>query len=112
MLLHAYDARDGAGTQLLAAWWLGPDAPRDSVTAFSKFVARFGTHLSDGRNESLFHLRSSGPAPPQPVRRAGDVELQALRQTRQFVGMVGWAWCFGIDMRKYRTYLRAIEEFG
>ncbi len=105
MLLSAYDARDGAGTQLLAAWWLGPDTPTNPVAAFSTFIAQFGTHMSDGRNESLFFLRSPGTVPPQPVRRGYEVELHALRQTQQFVGMVGWAWCFGIDIRKYRSYL-------
>jgi hypothetical protein len=105
MLLSAYDPQDGSGTQLLGAWWLKPDTADDAVAAFSKFVAQFGAHMSDGRNESLFFLRSLGPTPPQPARGEREVELHALRQTRQFVGMVGWAWCYGIDIHKYRHHL-------
>jgi hypothetical protein len=108
LLLMAHDARDGSGTQLLGAWWLGPDAPANPVTAFSRFVGRFGTYLSDGRREGLFYLRSPGPVPPQPTGKADDIELHALQQIRQFVGEIGWAWCFGIDTRKHRTYLRAL----
>jgi hypothetical protein len=109
MLLVAHDARDGAGTRLLGAWWLGPDAPRNPVTAFSRFVCKFGRNLSTGRLESLFYLHSPGEIPPQPVGVADNIELHALRQIRQFTGMIGWAWCFGIDTRKYRTYLRALN---
>jgi hypothetical protein len=109
MLLSAYDPQDGSGTQLLGAWWLGPDMPSDAVAAFSKFVAQYGAHMSDGRNESLFFLRSIGAVPPQPAHDEREVELHALRQTRQFVGMIGWAWCFGIDLRKYRHYLSLLS---
>jgi hypothetical protein len=112
MLLMAHDARDGSGTHLLGAWWPARDAAGNPVTAFSRFVGRFGQHLSNGRTESLFFLRSPGPVPPQPAGRAADVEIHALRQTRQFAGMIGWAWCFGIDTRKYRTYLRAFDGTG
>jgi hypothetical protein len=112
MLLMAHDARDGSGTQLLGAWWPGPDASRDPVTAFSQFVGKFGTRLSDGGTESIFFIHSPGLVPPQPAGRAKDIELHCLRQTRQFAGMIGWAWCFGIDTRKYRTFLRAFEGTG
>jgi hypothetical protein len=108
MLLMAHDARDGSGTQLLGAWWLGPGAPADPVTAFSQFVGKFGRYLSDGRRESLFYLRAPGPVPPQPTGRPDGVELHALPQNRQFAGQTGWAWCFGIDTRKHRAYLRAL----
>ena len=108
MLLMAHDACDGSGTRLLGAWWLGPGAPTNPVTAFSQFVARFGTDLRDGRSEGLFYLRSPGPAPPQPTGKADAIELHALQQTRQFAGEIGWAWCFGIDTRKHRTCLRAL----
>lgn len=107
MLLLVHDARDGAGTQLLGAWRLGPKGPRSAVTVFSQFVGRFGTFLADGKTESLFYLHSPGAIPPQPVGRPDDIELHALRQTRQFAGPIGWAWCFGIDARKYRAYLQA-----
>ena len=54
--------------------------------------------------------RSPDEIPPQPVGvRPDDVELHALRQTRQFADPIGWAWCFGIDRRKHREYLQAIE---
>jgi hypothetical protein len=112
MLVLAHDARDGAGTRLLGAWWLGPDAPPNPVTAFSRFVGRFGRHLGDGRRESLFYLRAPGECPPQPVGVADNVELHALRQIRQFAGMIGWAWCFGIDTAKYRSYLRSLGAAG
>lgn len=108
MLLMAHDARDGAGTQLLGAWWLGPDAPANPVAAFSQFVARFGTYLAHGPRQGLFYLRSPGTVPPQPAGAANGIELHALPQTRQFAGAIGWAWCFGIDTRKHRTYLRAL----
>jgi hypothetical protein len=108
MLLMAHDARDGSGTQLLGAWWLGPGAPADPVTAFSRFVGRFGRHLSVGRREGLFYLRAPGPVPPQPVGRAEGIEFHALPQTRQFAGRIGWAWCFGIDTCKHRAWLRAL----
>jgi hypothetical protein len=110
MLLIAHDARDGSGTRLRGAWWLGPGAPANPVTAFSRFAGRFGRLLSDGQRESLFYLRSPGSVPPQPTGRAEDIELHALRQTRQFAGMVGWAWCFGIDTRKHRAFLRALPQ--
>ena len=108
MLLMAHDARDGSGTRLLGAWWLGPGASSNPVTAFSQFVARFGTDLKSDRSEALFYLRSPGPVPPQPTGKAGAIELHALQQTRQFEGVAGWAWCFGIDTRKHRAYLRAL----
>jgi len=108
MLLMAHDGCDGSGTRLLGAWWLGPGAPANPVTAFSQFVGKFGTDLRVGRGEALFYLRSPGPIPPQPTGKADAIELHALRQTRQFSGEIGWAWCFGIDTRKHRTYLRAL----
>ena len=86
----------------------GSGGPADPVTAFSQFVGKFGTDLRVGRGEALFYLRSPGPIPPQPTGKADAIELHALRQTRQFSGEIGWAWCFGIDTRKHRTYLRAL----
>jgi hypothetical protein len=47
--------------------------------------------------------------PPQPTGRPAGIELHALPQTRQFAGRIGWAWCFGIDTDKHRTYLRAVS---
>ncbi|WP_250280602.1 MULTISPECIES: hypothetical protein [unclassified Frankia] len=105
MLLSAYDAQNGAGTQLLAAWWLDPGAPREPVAAFSNFLSQFGVYMTSGRNESLFFLRALGAVPPQPVRGSHDVELHALHQVQQFAGTVGWAWCFGINTHKYRGHL-------
>ena len=109
MLLMAHDARDGLGTRLLGAWWLGPDAPAHPVAAFGRFVARFGTYLGDGQREALFYLRWPDPVPPQPTGRPAGIELHALPQDRQFAGRIGWAWCFGIDTDKHRTYLRAVS---
>ncbi len=112
MLMMAHDASDGSGSRLTGAWWLGPDAPANPVTAFSRFVGRFGTFLSDGRRESLFYLHSPEPVPPQPARNPAGIELHALPQTRQFAGRTGWAWCFGIDARKHRAYLRGLLDIG
>jgi hypothetical protein len=112
MLLMAHDATDGSGSQLTGAWWLGPNAPANPVAAFSRFVGRFGTFLTVGSRESLFYLYSPGPVPPQPAGKAASIELHALPQTRQFEGRIGWAWCFGIDTRKHRAYLRALAEMG
>lgn len=112
MLINAHDARDGTGTRLLAAWWLGPYEPRDPVAVFSKFVARFGVHLRDGRREALFYLHTCGTTPPQPVTRPDGVELYALPQTGVFGEPLGWAWCFGINSRRYRTFLESVEGVG
>jgi hypothetical protein len=112
MLLMAHDARDGAGTRLTGAWWLGPGAPADPVAAFSRLVGRFGTFLSVGQREGLFYLYSPGPVPPQPAGKAARIELHALPQTRQFEGRTGWAWCFGIDTRKHRAFLHASAGTG
>jgi hypothetical protein len=112
MLINAHDARDGAGTRLLAAWWLGPYEPRDPVAVFGKLVARFGVHLRDGRREALFHLHTTGATPPQPVTRPQDVDLYALPRTGTFREPLGWAWCFGIDSRRYRTFLDSFETLG
>jgi hypothetical protein len=110
MLLMAHDARDGAGTYLRGAWWLGPGAWENPVRAFSQFVGKFGVRLATEQNDGIFYLDSPGEIPPQPVGvRLDDVELHALRQTRQFADPIGWAWCFGIDRRKHRGYLQAIE---
>ena len=110
MLMMAHDARDGTGTYLRGAWWLGPGATANPVRAFSQFVARFGARLTadDGQN-GIFYLRVSTAIPPQPTSQPDDVELHALPQSRQFEGMTGWAWCFGINRRKHREYLQAFE---
>jgi hypothetical protein len=110
MLLMAHDARDGAGTYLRGAWWLGRGRWESPVRAFSQFVGRFGVKLATERTDGVFYLSSPDEIPPQPVGvRLDDVELHALRQTRQFEGETGWAWCFGINRRKHRDYLQAIE---
>jgi len=109
MLLLAHDARDGTGSRLLGAWWLGAQAPANPAAAFGWFVGRFGVPLRDGGREGLFYFHTASPIPPQPTGSPDGVELHALPQTRQFVGPVGWAWCFGIDTKKHRAYLRAIS---
>jgi hypothetical protein len=110
MLVMAYDPRDGTGTQLHGAWWLGPEFPAHPVTAFSKFVARFGSPLSSPVGRSIFFLSSAGQIPPQPAGRVDDIDLHAVRQPGQQPGTTaGWEWCFGIDVRKHRAYLQAIE---
>ena len=48
MLLLAHDARDGTGSLLLGAWWLGAQAPAKPAAAFGWFVGRFGVPLRDG----------------------------------------------------------------
>lgn len=108
MLLMAYDPQDGTGTQLRGAWWLGPEFPAHAVKAFSRFVARFGTPLAAAARSTVFCLGSAGEIPPQPTGRITDIDLHALRQYR--LGQpAGWAWCFGIDVRKHRSYLKAME---
>jgi hypothetical protein len=57
--------------------------------------------------KGLFYFHTPSPVPPQPAGSLDGVELHAISQTRQFVGPVGWAWCFGIDTKKHRAYLRA-----
>jgi len=109
MLLMAHDAQDGSGTQLRGAWWLGPDFPSHAIKAFSRLVARFGHPLATPNGDSLFCLGSPGEVPPQPTGRADYVELHALRQTGNLGQALGWAWCFGIDVRRHRDYLQAME---
>ncbi|HWG02064.1 MAG TPA: hypothetical protein VG164_09510 [Trebonia sp.] len=118
MLLMAHDSRDGAGTYLRGAWWLGPGTWENPMRAFSQFVGRFGVKLATEQTEGIFYLNSPGQMPPQPVGiRPDDVELHALPQpgqpgqawqTGQPGGAAGWAWCFGIDRRKHREYLKAV----
>lgn len=109
MLVMAYDPQDGSGTQLRGAWWLGPEFPAHPVKAFSRFVARFGCSLAAARGESVFYLACPGQIPPQPAGRADHVELHAVRQATEHEGTLGWAWCFGIDVRKHRDYLQAMQ---
>jgi hypothetical protein len=110
MLLMAHDARDGEGTYLRGAWWLGPGKWESPVRAFSQFVGRFGVKLATEHNEGVFYLNSPDEAPPQPVGiRPDDVELHALSQTGPSADTKSWAWCFGINRRKHREYLQAIE---
>ena len=109
MLLMAYDARDGNGTRLLGAWWLGPDFPAEPLKAFSQFVGRFGCRMRIPGTESVFFLGAPGEIPPQPAGRVKDVELHAIRQQREPAEPPSWAWCFGIDVPKHRAYLEAME---
>jgi hypothetical protein len=109
MLVMAYDPRDGTGTQLHGAWWLGPEFPAHPVTAFSKFVARFGSPLTSRGRRSVFFLGCAGDIPPQPTGRIEDIDLHAVRQADQSGTTAGWAWCFGIDVRRHRAYLQAME---
>jgi hypothetical protein len=112
MLLMAYDPQDGTGTQLHGAWWLGPEFPANAIKAFSQFVARFGNPMSTPASRSVFWLGCAGEIPPQPTGRVEDIDLHALRQASQSEQAIGWAWCFGIDVRKHRAYLRAMEARG
>jgi hypothetical protein len=109
MLLMAHDRQDGGGTLLEGAWWLGPEFPAHAIKAFSRFVARFGRPLTTPKGDGLFYMGSPGEIPPQPTGRADNVELHALRQTGNSGEMTGWAWCFGIDVRRHRDYLQAME---
>ena len=110
ILIFAHDSRDGSGTYLRGAWRLGPGATTDPVRNFSRLIGNFGRHLEHGRHTSLFLPYVPGPVPPQPTGSPVDVELHALPQTRQFVGMHGWALCFGIDLTKYRRYLTSVSS--
>ena len=109
MLLMAHDPQDGSGTQLQGAWWLGPEFSGHAIKAFSRFVARFGSPLATARGDSVFCLGFPGEIPPQPAGRADHVELHALRQAGPSGQALGWAWCFGIDVRRHRGYLQAME---
>jgi hypothetical protein len=103
MLVMGYDPRDGTGTQLRGAWWLGPEFPAQPIAAFSKFVARFGRALYSPVDKGIFFLGSAGDIPPQPTGPPEYIDLHAVRQP------AGWAWCFGIDVPKHRGYLQAME---
>jgi hypothetical protein len=110
MLLMAYDPQDGTGTQLRGAWWLGPEFKAPAVKAFSQLVARFGSSLNTPAGDTVFALTSPGDIPPQPAGRAEHLDLHAIRQvSRVDERMLGWAWCFAIDVRKHRDYLQAME---
>ena len=91
MLLLAHDARDGTGSRLLGAWWLGSAGAGEAAAAFGWFVGRFGVPLRDGGREGLFYFHTPSPVPPQPPGTLDGGELHAISQTRQFVGPVGWA---------------------
>ena len=71
MLLLAHDARDGTGSRLLGAWWLGAQAPAKPAAAFGWFVGRFGVPLRDGGREGLFYFHTPSPVPPQPAWQPG-----------------------------------------
>jgi hypothetical protein len=125
MLLMAHDAGDEAGTYLRGAWWLGPGTWDNPMRAFSQFVGRFAVKMATAQTEGIFYLNSPDEVPPQPVGvRLDHVELHALPQRPRSAtpksaapktegpapeGLAGWAWCFGIDRRKHREYLKAVE---